>query len=202
VRRTVLAALAALALPLAATGAAASGCPLVPDEAGDGHLTVAATGAWLLPQAFESDDLDLLSVDLASGPTTVVAVVRVASLAPDAWTAAGVDWDARWHLGDTYYLLSAHRDHAGAYRATLFVTEPGTNPAALPAPALTVDATAATLTFVLPRSSVAALATDDTFAGLSAASWFAPDGRAFTNADVATTRDTYVDRTPGCVPAA
>lgn len=199
-RRTTRLSLAAVTAVLAtavagASPAVATGCPLISDRAGDADL--------LGQRDLDGPpELDLLSGDLASGPTTVVGVLRVASLAPDVRTTAGTRWILRWEIGSTIYVLEARRDQAGVYSGALRADNGGIV-TVTPLP-LSVDAVNATFAWVAPRGAVPHLATPGAaFEQIGAASYLAlvRDGTMSVDAAEAGFGTVYVDQSPGCVAA-
>lgn len=176
--RRVPYALAALAALLVTTPSSATTCPLLTDPVGDGGPVVASL----------AQSLDIVSADLASGSTSVVVVLRTASLAPDPATAAGAEWRVRWQLGSSTYVVTVRRTVSGYSVQALGPTAP---------PTFTVDVPNATFTWQFPRTAFAELATPGaTFSSIAAiTAWTA------TNADAASTSQTYVDQDPGCISA-
>lgn len=179
---------AAVAFVTVMTGPAhATPCPLVTDPTGDGGWPIAAP--LLTPPA-----LDVVGADVASGATTVVAVVRLASLAADPADALGMTWRFGWTIAGTHHMVEARRSNTtGAYVASFQV-------AGVPAPStFAADVATATLTWTMPRSSLPALATPgatfQTFSGNS--NLFGSTADVFFDGAA-----TYVDQDPGCVPAA
>jgi hypothetical protein len=186
--RTLVAALVTAALPvLAAPAAQASSCPLFVDVLGDGASP-------LLP-ALRSDQLDIVSGDVASGATSVVAVLRLKSLAPDTVTTFGGVWAVRWTINGNQYSVSVRRDVHGEYAALFLGGSAGV------LPGVTIDVANATITWTLPRTALPDLATaGQTFSGIAATTYLML-GTVYTNADEAVTSQTYVDQTAGCVAA-
>ncbi|HWL36148.1 MAG TPA: hypothetical protein VNQ77_08125 [Frankiaceae bacterium] len=177
-------ALAALLALTVATPSHATTCNLLVDQRGDGRSTI-------IP-GMESDQLDILSADIASGSTTVVVVLRVASLDPDPRMSGGVKWAVGWALAPTgpHYGVTLRRPTlSGTYVA---------DASGIPV-TYAVDVPAATITWTLPRTSFPELATPGTatFQRITAST-----SPLFANADAAATHGTYLDQTPSCVPAA
>jgi hypothetical protein len=192
-RRPVLLAVAAtLASVLAgAAPASATTCDLLVDQVGDGGVTVAPTLA-------HSDQLDIVSGDVASGATTVVGVLRLRSLAPDPLTTyTAVTWSLGFTLGATRYSFTARRGVTSTtYTGRLTSDDPARFETTTPA--LTVDVANATLTWTAPRTAFPELAV----AGATFDQLHAGSGAAGFNADAAATASTYVDQSPSCVAAA
>ena len=139
-----------------------------------------------------SPQLDILSADVATGPTTLVAVLRLASLTGTDATALAARWSVSFQINGHPHTVVARRDANGDYTAA------GGNALALAPVALAVDAAAATLTFTVPRGAVAELATP----GVTIGPFWAGSVLWFVSADAAYADTTYVDQSPGCVPAA
>ena len=191
--RTVPYALA-LAAALATTApAGAAGCPLVPDVAGD---AIVATLDMYSP------NLDLVGVDVASGPTTVVAVIRVVSLDPDLATTTGAQWSVGWRIDGVQHMVHALRDATGTWK---YGKIRGGNP--VTPYSVTADIPNATITLTIPRTAFPALATPGktftSITGTSNARLATPALLWNFSADTAAApTTTYVDGTTGCVPAA
>lgn len=182
--RTFVAALVAVPVLVAAAPAAQAGtCPLLVDAWGDGALGAAPV--------MHSDQLDIRSADLASGATSVVGVLRVASLAPDTLATFGPTWALAWRINTTRYAFTLRRDLFGTYTAA-FVGAPSTV-----LPAVTVDTATASITWSVPRSALPDLATaGQTFDSISAST-----SLLGSSADAALTTQTYVDQSAGCISA-
>lgn len=191
-------ALAALtALAVFAGPAHATGCPLLTDPAGD-----VGPGS-LAPVPVEgpvAHSLDIVSADVASGPTSVVAVLRVRSLTFDPFAHGLSHWAFGWAVDGTGYGVIAGRglDASGLSFRSDFHGPGGFH---TPVP-VAVDEAAGTFTWTLPRSLFAELATPGaTFDGFHARA-----SESFTfMGDFAghphNATPAYVDGTPGCVPA-
>jgi hypothetical protein len=184
-RHTLYAVTAAVGL-LAGPAARAGDCPLLTDAAGDG-VHKATT--------LRSPMLDLLSGDLASGHSTVVVALRVASLDLQSEPLRHLDpaWGFAFGLGEGNYGFRLTYDGASdTWLAGLH--GPGG-----PAP-VTATVSGDTITWTAPRSAFPELGEPgrETFAELAAISWLAGG-----NADsMLGAGATYADRSPGCVPAA
>ncbi len=93
--------LCAAAAALLAPALPASGkpvCNLVSDKAGDAVVGAAGQGA-------PAPSFDILSYDIATGKSTLVAVLRVKSTDAKADNAAalGIGWTVSFHVGDKSY---------------------------------------------------------------------------------------------------
>jgi hypothetical protein len=176
-----------------AVPAHAAGCPLLVDPAGDSTFPLG------LP-VLHPDELDIRSADVASGPTTVVAVLRVTSLElKSVASALGEEWTVHWHIGSIGYAALARSpllsDRAYSWAFTRDGADGG--PVDAGPVALTVDRTAGTFTWVIPRSYLPELATPGaTFTPITAVTW-----DISSTVDTAYTPTSYVDQSPGCVPA-
>jgi hypothetical protein len=186
----VAAVAALLALPGAAS--AATSCNLVTDKAGDGYVGHPAAGV-------DAKSLDIRSLDVATGKKTLVVVLRVATTkaADDPATALGMAWDVSFKIGKADYRFSRRVGPGGNV-----VSEGATtNGATLSGVKVTVTGT--TITWTVPRSSVAALgkrgAAFTSFFGGTTATGLgydqAPNGGVVSPAR-------YVDGTRSCVRAA
>lgn len=173
---------------VAAAPAHAVTCPLVADPAGD-----AFTGGSYLPIP-TTPNADIVAVDVASGATTVAAVMRVASLDPDLFDRFGPEWVVAWRINGNEYVVrtrrTAHRDFDTRFQVNQ--ANAGPVPVAF-------DLAADTITWTIPRTLLPDLATPGaTFTTF----------RSFTSVLSSTTDTavdlavTYVDQTAGCVPAA
>jgi hypothetical protein len=177
VRRT-LAAAATACLALAAP-ARATACPLLSDPPGDAFL------AGPVP----SPAVDVVSGDVASDATNVVAVLRVASLTgPDAVLRG--QWFFEWRIAGVQHYVQLTRDAAGRY--TSLHERDGVYWAP---PAFAVDTATGTITWTMPRSEVPDLASPGATFDTLAAATIGPVGFA----DSATSTATYADGSPGCV---
>ena len=176
---------AALSVPFLASAAHASSCPLVSDAFND--------GAWLTP-SIQSPTFDIRSLDLASGATTLVAVLRVGAL-PSGQTGGpfgfGQKYIVAWDIGSTFYAVEARFSGSSVIsRFTVGGVDAGAAPLAL-------DPSTGTLTWTLARGNVPGLTGATLELPRAVSSWM---GTSTDNAIDATA--TYVDGTAGCVPAA
>lgn len=182
-----------LVAALVATGpAGATGCPQITDPLAD---TQNGSGPY-------STNTDIVSADVAGGATTVVAVVRVATLLPDPASATGAQWGVGWQVDGVTHFATVRRDAAGTYTTGKLRGGPPGAPYSF-----TVDALGGTITMTVPRTSFTALGSPgETFTDLFAiASVLIPTANGSTSItkDAATAPGvTYVDGSPGCVPAA
>jgi hypothetical protein len=173
---------AALLAPLAGAPAHAATCPLLTDAAGDVALA----------------EYDLRSADVASGATTVVAVIRVGAIETGPQALAPALWALHWRINTTHYSAWVRRDAGTGTYAPFFAAKPGTSAHGV---TVAVDPTAASFTITVPRTALPDLATPgQTFADVDASTSLTTVGG--TDFDTAVTSQTYVDGTAGCVPAA
>lgn len=186
--------------------ARATTCPMLVDPVDDGGRS-ALVGAQLASKHY-----DVVSADIATGPTTAVTVLRVQSLEPALDNDVAGRWWVEWRVGLRSFRVVAVRDTLPgvSYRGW---AEVGSRPRDLGAlgfpewfpyetvraPAtLSVDVAAGTFTWVVARSDVPALATpgftvDRIFADVRPRSGGNPDNGV---ADIA-----YVDQAPACIAA-
>ena len=178
-------AVATLAVTALAAPASATVCPILTDPAGDGRWPMVAGGV-------SSPQLDIVSADVATGATTLVAVLRVADLNGDNLGLLGVTWRLGWYLDGVNQHVEVRRGANGRVTAT-FVTG-GT---AVPV-GVAFDYGTGAITWAVARSAVPGLAAGATFAT------FGANSNVFgSTADAASEfTNTYVDGDPGCVPAA
>ena len=191
-----LAALAAAALALPAQ-AATSGtlCLQITDATGDSSFN----GAPLAPAS-----LDILSADIATGAQNLVAVLRLKSLTAEPYQATGTSYSFEFTLGGAAQKLGYAVSATGTSIATYTPAGLGSD---VPAKA-TLDTAAATITWTVPRKSVAGLKTKGaklTGLGVSAspAVFVESGGSSFSfvgnPADTASTSKSYTDGTKTCV---
>jgi hypothetical protein len=112
-RTAVIAAvLLSLGLPLQASQAASRCTPLLSDPAGD----VQETGANPPAPVEDERQVDLLSVDLASGRGTITASFRVVSLDPEAQPLEAHAYEVGFTSnGQRYYLYASHDSTANYF---------------------------------------------------------------------------------------
>lgn len=183
---STLAALTAL-LALSATPAGATGCPMLTDVAGDGRWALAP---------IESPQLDILSADVASGPTTVSVVLRLASLESDHVDHLGVRWAVGFVVGGVSNGVYLRRT---IHPQPLYISEFRRDNAVVGAVAFTFDPATATITWTVPRSAIPELATPgQVFHDIGAITtvFSSSADNAFDDSS------TYVDQSPGCISAA
>jgi hypothetical protein len=141
--------------------------------------------------------VDVVSADVASGDTTVVGVLRVRDLrASDTATASGARWDLGFDVNGTRYTYGLRRDAQGFYTATF-----SRGPVVVAGPMKFVLGTDS-ITWTVPRSAVKDLPAKphgDLLSGLGAETYASAADVA---ADRATSKATYTDGAPSCVPAA
>ena len=188
--RSALCATTVIGLVLVASPAHATPyCNLVVDQAGDGQHRAAPV--------LSSPTLDLLSGDVASGATTVVAVLRLASAdtSNDPVAKLGIRWSLAFTVDGTDYALTLRRA-AGTNdtkTAEMFVEGVAVTP-----PAFTVSGSS--ITWTVPRSAFPELATPgtavfSTFAGMTLLAGGLADTMINGTA-------TYPDQAASCVAAA
>ena len=168
-------------LVLAAVPAHASGCPSLTDPAGD--------AIWDVVPAVTSGARDIVSADVSTGPTTLVATLRLASLSPS--TSSGfTTWRLGWGIGGATHAVEARV--ATGQPIAVYSSPSGSVPVSF-----TVDRAASTVTWTVPRSAVPGLT------GASLSNLYAMTALLSTSADEAFAPGTFhVDGTPGCIPAA
>ena len=183
--RRILSAVATLAVTALAAPASATVCPILTDPAGDGGWPLSAP-------VVHSPQLDILSADVATGATTLVAVLRLADLDGDNVGLLGVTWRLGWRLDGAPQGVEVRRAPNGRVTAT-FVAGGTPVPAAV-----AFDYGTDAITWTVPRTDVPGLAAGATFA------LFGANSNVFSStADTAAEfTNTYVDGDPGCVPAA
>lgn len=171
-------------------------CNALTDVEGDGvHQGEASLPRQVQPYkpwVLNSSALDLLSADLATGPTTVVGVLRLktTNLDGDPLAPLGMRWVFGFEVGGANYNFDLYRGPDGQRHGMR------TGNTVLSPPTVSVDAT--TITWTAPRSAFATLTTGATFDQMYAGSFLFGG-----NADVMTGGSrTYVDLDPSCVPAA
>jgi hypothetical protein len=183
-RSPVTLALTALTAVALAVPAQASTCNLLVDVAGDGQ--------WV--GGINSSQLDIRSGDVASGPTTVVAVLRMTSLVDNIYSQLGPSWTIAWTIDGHGYAADLRRG-AGpnpTYVATF------SSPSGTVTPAWSYDLGTGVITWTIPRSALPDLATPGrTFTEIRAVTRLLSS-----SADQALSTATYDDQTASCVPAA
>lgn len=179
-----------LAVPAVAAPRKAPACRLLADARGDGHDRAV--------EQIASPALDILSADIATGRSTVVAVLRLASveIGSDVATVEG----ARWALG----VRSAGIPYAFEYRRsrlgdTYEVTHNGDPVSGVTA---VVDTKAATVTWTVGRTAFRSLKPGAAFTDFSGVTSTLRGGRKV-DADAANAakQTRYVDRGASCVVA-
>lgn len=196
------AALAVLCVTAGASGTLAAPkavCLQVTDAAGDG------TSAGAVPHR---DALDILSADIATGKRNLVAVLRLASVAPDPTLTTGASYRFTWRAGGVDQAMTLTQFSDGSRVADF---DPNTAFGASNdnrAPQLVVDQATNTITWTVPRKANPALAKKGIkFSALSAAADpsfnIAAPGftgtMSFLQGDAASSGKTYTDLTPSCV---
>ena len=185
---TALLTAGAVALPATAQAAVPKAtCNLLVDPLGD-------------TRPVSSEHLDVRSGDLASGPLTVVGVLRLRSLrVTDEYAATGARWDLSFTVNGARYVFSLRRDATGAYTATFSRAYGLGDPVAIATPAWALVGDE--IRWTVPRALVGelpAVPAGDGMHGLSAATFGTP---ADIQADLALTSASYADGTPSCVRA-
>jgi hypothetical protein len=183
--RALVAALVAVPLTMVALPAQASGCPLLSDATHD----VTFLGA--VPS--DTGQLDIVSADVASGASTVVAVLRVRTLEYE-YGMAGETWWLSWTIDDTRYIAYARSTFQGQYLWGF--SADGVETTSLVS--LTVDRANASLIWTVPRAALPDLATPGrTFTVPSAQTQFFSSTADVVDDSAAT----YVDQSAGCISA-
>jgi hypothetical protein len=183
-RIPVTLALTALTAVALAVPAQASTCNLLVDAAGDGQ--------WV--GGINSSQLDIRSGDVASGPTTVVAALRMTSLVDNVYSQLGPSWRIGWQINGHSYVAQLRR---GVGPTPNYVAE-FASPSGAITPAWSYDLGTGVITWTIPRSALPDLATPgQTFTDIAART-----DLLSTSADWANSTATYVDQTASCVPAA
>jgi hypothetical protein len=186
-RIPVTLALSALTAVALAVPAQASTCNLLVDVAGDGIWSLGAG-------VVNSPQLDIRSGDVASGATTVVAVLRMTSLVDNVYSQLGPGWSIGWRINGHAYTADLRRGIGPNpnYIAT-FESPSGT----VITPAWSYDLGTGVITWTIPRAALPDLATPgQTFTDIAAATRLLSY-----SADQANSTATYVDQTASCVPA-
>jgi hypothetical protein len=129
-------------------GAATGGslCFQIKDGSGDSSFN----GAPLAPAS-----LDILSADIATGSNNLVAVLRLKSLTREPYQSTGTSYTFTFTLGGTKQTLAYAISATGTVVSTYTPGGPSTTVSAKSA----VDSAAGTITWTLPRRSVAGLKT-------------------------------------------
>lgn len=185
---TALLTAGAVALPAAATAAEPKfTCNLLIDAQGD-------------TSPVQSPHLDIRSGDIASGPLTVVGVLRLRSLrTTDTYAATGARWDLSFTVKGAQYVFSLRRDATGAATATFTRAYGLGDPVAVATPAWAFEHDS--IRWTVPRALVSelpAIPAGDGIHGLSAQTFGTP---ADVEADVALTSASYADGTASCLRA-
>lgn len=183
---SVLAATSAFLL-LAAVPARASGCPMLVDPTGDGRPAAVAP--------VSSPLWDVLSADVATGPTTLVAVLRLAGLPadpPDSALLNGTAWRMGWTIGTARHSVELRWSFGSL--VSVYSWSDGAASAGTAVP-VTIDRAGGTLSWTVPRAAVPGLS-GATLSGLAAQTLFLSG-----SVDQSFTLTTYTDGTPGCVSA-
>jgi hypothetical protein len=164
-------------------------CMIERDAAGDGHLRGA--------NAVTSPSLDILSLDVATGKNTVVAVLRLDTTTPDTITKPSLTYDVSFTInGSPGYGFTLTRSDRAGVLDTKSATARAHNATLRTLP--TVVITPTTVTFTLPRAAFDDLKKPGAvITGITGQSAMTGGG-----ADVAGGTSTYKDRTPSCLKPA
>lgn len=162
-------------------------CPMLSDATGDSRT-------FGLPAY--SPTVDIVSADIASGPTNVHVQLRLASIEDDLAADMAPRWDVAWSINNTDYMVQLRQVLVfGTYVGEFYVEQVSAGPVAF-----TVDLATDTITWTIPRTLLPDLATPGgTFTQVKSVTWTLPS--AGRSADSATTTETYVDQTVGCISA-
>ena len=200
---TLTVALTALPLVATATPAHALTCPLIADATGDA-TTLGRFGPLQEPYPPlvvglpTSRNADIVRADVASGATTVVVQMQVASLDPDLFTLLGPEWFVAWDIGTNSYAVSTRQSGFGQPG---YITAFRLNDTSAGSVTFTVDDANDTVTWTIDRSLLPDLATPGaTFSYIhagtkvfSGSTDFAPDWPV--------EPPDYVDQAPACIAA-
>lgn len=188
-RTVLLSAATALLVAAPTVASAAPVCKLVEDAADDAALNPA------LGSVLKARALDIRSMDVATGKSTVVVVLRLAStkIADDPITMQGLQWNAAFTLGGETVRFSRKVSNSGATTDTAKAGE-----AAIAGVKVTVGAD--NVTWTMPRTSLRKLKKKASLSGFFAnTSTFGAFDQA-PDTGYGSTR-TYIDGTPSCVKA-
>jgi hypothetical protein len=168
-------------------------CKVLTDKAGDGKSN--------LSPAVTSKGLDILSADIATGATTMVAVLRLGdtnfSVTHDPWAAPGYYWDFATTASTAQsYVFSATRNVDGTVTAGAAV-----DGSKVTLKSFHIDTTRNTFTWVVDRSVDKMLTQQHIVFKTFRARSEALGATADTAPDQAPTSNTYPDRASSCVPA-
>jgi hypothetical protein len=190
--RKVAAVLAVVTALLTAGPAHAAGCPMLTDPTGDTLSELNVPQSLVQPGPW-----DIVSADLATGATSLTAVIRLRDLGNanpvDNAAFLATSWQVSWALGGQRHLV---RLVIGFGRVVAEYTY--TDAAAPLAVPVTIDHGADSISWTVPRSAVPGLAPGATFSYLTAMSSFVSSSVDQAAGDGAF----YTDGAPGCIPAA
>lgn len=180
-------AVAATGAPALAAKAPAKLCQLIPDSGTD--------SGWANQPAVTTPQVEITSVDVATGPKTLVGVLRLKSATfgnPDPAAHYYVQWSLAFRIGSSQYQFHRHMDATGAVMNDAMTQ----NNSAIATPTVTVDATS--ITWTVPRSVVPELKkTKQLLTDIHAAT-----GMLAASTDTASKDGVkYPDKTPSCVKA-
>jgi hypothetical protein len=184
---------AAAAAPTSAASKAL--CFQVKDVSGDAH-----PGGDLGPDAAQTDSLDVLSADIATGPKNLVATLRLKTLTPEPYLVGGATYMFHFTLAGKAQTLWFKRTTSGAQAAGY---EASTGGVGAPV-SFAKDTGAGTITWTIPRKKVAGLSKGATFTGLKVQSYLGTNfvdgnGRGGTGFDGAVGAKPYSDGTQTCL---
>ncbi|HVF03457.1 MAG TPA: hypothetical protein VNA20_01330 [Frankiaceae bacterium] len=188
-RTVLLSAATALLVAAPTVASAAPVCKLVEDPADDAALNPA------LGPVLKARALDIRSMDVATGKTTVVVVLRLAStkIADDPMTMQGVEWHASFTLAGETVRFSRKITNAGAVTDTAKAGETALS-------GVKVTVTGDSITWTTPRSSLRKLKKKATLSGFFADTTTNGAFDLAPNTGYGSTR-TYTDRAASCVKA-
>jgi hypothetical protein len=188
--------LAALTSTLVFTGMASAAktapavCNIVTDAKGDGSFIATPN----------SKALDVISADLATGPKTVTAVIRVDGMGSDPSTTLGVEYKINFTVGGVSQFLR-YQNSTGLGETYDYGDQSGANGGSTKKGAAdgAIDAAKGTITISAPKSEFPGMK-GGTATEIVARSYISL-GAVFETADTATGTKPYKDLTPSCVGA-
>jgi hypothetical protein len=165
-------------------------CNIVTDAKGDG--TLVAT-----PNA---KPLDIISADIATGPKTVTAILRLDGMDSDPMTTLGVEYKINFTVGGVSNFLR-YQNSTGLGETYDYGDQSGANGGSTSKGTAegVIDAAKGTITTSAPKSEFAGMK-GGTATEIVARSYVSL-GALFESADVAEGAAAYKDHTPSCLPA-
>jgi hypothetical protein len=159
-------------------------CLLLEDTRGDGD--------WNLAPPVKSDNVDIVSADIATGPTEVVAVLRMAAMnfSNDQWASLGYAWTFGATAGGARYEFRLRRTAGGEYIG-------GGSIGGVGIAGLTPTVVGNDIVWKFKRKGIAQLARPN----LVFSSFSAITNILSSTADDAQSSKSYKDRQPSCVRA-